>query len=263
MYAQKDTASLYMDIYRQKNTPDQKQPVMFFIFGGSFKRGNRDAPVYNDYFYTLASSGITVISIDYRLGLAGKKIRLFNTKPADEAINMAVEDLFSATNYVIEHAGVLGVDPGCIMISGSSAGAVTSLQADYYISNKMPLSRMLPEGFTYKGVLAFAGAIFSHKGTPDYQDIPAPTLFMHGNKDRIVFYNRLRFFRKGLFGSKSIAGRFKKRDYSYFFLTFEGADHRIAVTPMSRQLDTILWFIDTYIYNARQMQIDSFFRELE
>ncbi|MCD7978611.1 MAG: carboxylesterase family protein [Tannerellaceae bacterium] len=93
-FAQKDTSELKMDIYRLKGTTHEKQPVMIFMFGGGFKGGKRNDPYYTNYFITLASQGITTISIDYRLGLVDQKITLFNTKAADYAINMAVEDLF-------------------------------------------------------------------------------------------------------------------------------------------------------------------------
>jgi len=106
------------------------------------------------------------------------------------------------------------MDPDCIMISGSSAGAVTVLQADYYLNNKMHSYEILPAGFQYAGVLSFAGAIFSHQGTPDYKEKPAPTLFLHGDKDKVVFYNKLRLFRRGMFGSKPLAKRFKKNGNS-------------------------------------------------
>ncbi len=257
VYAQKDTSTLKMDIYRQVGTETVKQPVMLFLFGGSFKRGNRDAEAYIPYFNALAEKGITTVSIDYRLGLAGKRLGLFHTSPADSAINMAVEDLFSATRYIMEHAGALKIDTTCILISGSSAGAVTCLQADYYLKNRMPLSEMLPADFTYSGVIAFAGAIYSHKGIPDYAEPASPTFFIHGNKDRVVFYNRLRFFRKGLFGSRSLAKRFEKRGFSYFFLTMDGEGHSVAVTAMTQQLEYLFWFIDYYIYEGKRGQMDS------
>ncbi|MCD8264803.1 MAG: alpha/beta hydrolase [Tannerellaceae bacterium] len=176
-FARKDTSRLLMDVYRKKGSEKESQPVMLFVFGGAFKTGTRDAAYYLPYFTALSEQGITVASIDYRLGLVDKKVTLFNTTAADDAINMAVEDLFSATRYLIDHAAELAIDTACIMMSGSSAGAITVLQADYYLSNRMPRSEMLPAGFRYKGVLSFAGGIFSHKGTPDYQTMPAPTFF--------------------------------------------------------------------------------------
>ena len=45
----------------------------------------------------------------------------------DKAIHLAVEDLFSATSYLIEHQEELGIAPSNIVVAGSSAGAITSL----------------------------------------------------------------------------------------------------------------------------------------
>ena len=133
LFAHRDTCDLRMDIYRTETaqTEQTAQPVMLFVFGGAFMKGERDKPYYIPYFRELAAQGITAVSIDYRLGLKDRKISVFKTKPADTAIRMAVEDLFSATDYLIRHAAALNIDTSCIMLSGSSAGAVTVLHADY------------------------------------------------------------------------------------------------------------------------------------
>ena len=48
---------------------------------------------------------------------------------------------------------------------------------------------------------------------------PAPNLFFHGSGDKLVHYNKNRFFRLGVFGSKSLAGRFREQGYPYAFYT--------------------------------------------
>ncbi|MFQ8805839.1 MAG: hypothetical protein ACLR8Y_13065 [Alistipes indistinctus] len=95
---------------------------------------------------------------------------------------MAVEDLFSATDYLIRHAAALNIDTSCIMLSGSSAGAVTVLHADYTLCNQTTAIGDVAAGFSLQRMLSFAGAIFSHEGRPRYRATPAPTLFMHGDK---------------------------------------------------------------------------------
>ncbi|MCD7978612.1 MAG: hypothetical protein LUG51_16280 [Tannerellaceae bacterium] len=154
------------------------------------------------------------------------------------------------------------MDPDCIMISGSSAGAVTVLQADYYLNNKMHSYEILPAGFQYAGVLSFAGAIFSHQGTPDYKEKPAPTLFLHGDKDKVVFYNKLRLFRRGMFGSKPLAKRFKKREFNYLFITMKNKGHSVSGSPMHNNLDIIEWFIQNYVYEKKNWQNEGCMKEL-
>jgi predicted esterase len=230
---------------------------MFFVFGGGFTRGERDNAFYNPYYTALAENGITVIAIDYRLGMKNRKgFSIFNTEPMDNAIQMGVEDLFEATNFVIRQAEQFNIDTEMMMISGSSAGAIICLHADYIKRNNFQGSEILPPDFQYKGVLSFAGAILSHKGTPDYITPPAPTLFFHGDKDKLVVYNKLRFFRLGLFGSASIAKRFNKRGFSYCFYTVKDMSHSIATLPLQNYTDQILFFIEEYIYRQKPWQMN-------
>lgn len=75
---------------------------------------------------------------------------------------------------------------------------------------------------------SFAGAIFSHEGTPDYKTAPAPTFFFHGTEDKLVAYNKIRFFNKGLFGTKSLVKRFEKMGFTYRVFRYVGYGHEIA-----------------------------------
>lgn len=279
-FVQRDSESLKMDIYRS-DTASGRQPVMLFVFGGGFMEGTRDDESYIPYLCDLAREGITAVAIDYRLGLknydlwvmrsvprsdptkpqAGK-VTPFHTAPMDTAVGVAVEDLFSATAYLIAHAEELRIDTSCVMMSGSSAGAITVLQADYVLCNGFASSELLPAGFRYKGVISFAGAIFSHEGKPDYRlHRPAPTLFFHGNKDRVVTYNKMQLFRKGFFGSKSLARRFRKQGDPYAFFTMEGKKHSVAVSAMNLH-DEIFWFIHRYVYQQKPWQVDASLNQL-
>lgn len=259
-YALKDTNNLKMDIYSLKQK-GQPQPVMLFVHGGSFIHGARYDETYLSYYLKLAEAGLTVITIDYRLGMRGNDVSIFNTQHLDNAIAMAVEDLFSATNYVLKHSEELNIDTASIMLSGSSAGAITALHADYVLKNDMPLSKMLPEKFSYKAILSYAGAILSHKGTPDYKRSPSPTLFIHGSNDGFVQYNNIRLFRKGFFGSKSLAKRFKKRGFIYAFFTIEDKAHSVATSAMANNMEEILWFIKRYVCEGQQLQFDAVLKD--
>ena len=60
----------------------------------------------------MTDNGYRVIAIDYRLGLKGtRSVGIAQVDLLDNAIHIAVEDLFSATNYIIENAECLNVDP--------------------------------------------------------------------------------------------------------------------------------------------------------
>ena len=242
-FAERDS-TLYLDFYQLKGDTEVK-PLVIFIFGGGFAAGHRDAPFYNSYFRTLVQNGLKVASIDYRLGLRGiyDQVGIFNTRPLKDAIDMAVEDLYQATAFLVSRAGELQIDPSKIIVSGSSAGAITSLHGDWYNQNRHELTRLLPEGFQYAGVVAFAGAIFSYEGKPRYDHAPAPTLFFHGTEDKVVPYNKRRLLNKGFFGSNYLARQFSRNEYLFHYFRQMGAGHEMAVDPMNERMEEILYFI--------------------
>lgn len=264
-FAKHDTQSLQMDLYRvssDSSTQVEKQPCLLFVFGGGFKEGSRDADIYNEYFNYFANKGFTVVSIDYRLGMKGEKApSLFNYKPMENSIALAVEDLYSATNFLIKNAEELKIDTTKIIISGSSAGAITVLQADYEKRNSFESTHLLSAPFQYAGVIAFSGSIFSHEGAPSYKMPPAPTMMFHGSADKLVPYNNTRFFHIGMFGSNTLAKEFRKHEYPYLFYSMEGNGHEVSEYPMTDFLPEIEEFISDYIVDRRQLLININYRD--
>jgi predicted esterase len=253
-YVERDS-TLFLDFYQLKGDKEIR-PLVLFVFGGGFARGKRDAHHYNTYFNTLVHEGFKVASIDYRLGLSGiyDEVGIFNTAPLKDAIDLAVEDLYQATAYLIAGAEDLGIDPSKIIISGSSAGAITSLHADWYNRNQHELTGILPTGYQYSGVVAFAGAIFSNKGAPKYEKVPAPTLFFHGSEDKTVPYNKRRLFNKGFFGSNYLSRQFEKNEYLFHYYRLIGAGHEVAVTPMKERVDEVVRFIRSAVLGKTTYQ---------
>jgi predicted esterase len=248
---------LQLDIYKTDSTVITTQPCLLFVFGGGFKEGTRDASQYHDFFHYFTNKGFIVVSIDYRLGMKGKEAPgLLNFKPLQQSIEMAVSDLYAATNYLIEHADELNIDPEQIIISGSSAGAITVLQADYLNCNKAPLAVVLPDDFHYAGVISFSGGIFSTEGLPTYRQQPAPTLFFHGSGDKLVPYDKIRFFKLGMFGSKSLTKRFRDEQYPHVFYIMEDIGHEVSEYPMREFLPEIEYFINNFVFEGKQWMMD-------
>lgn len=261
-FAKRDANPLKMDVYSKKDSIEQKKPCLLFVFGGGFKEGRRDSKLYTDYFNYFANKGFTVVSIDYRLGMKGEKApSMFNYKPMEKSIALAVEDLYAATKYLLQNYQKLGIDTTQIIISGSSAGAITVLQADYQKRNNKFTSHSLSTPFQYAGVIAFSGSIFSREGTPTYSITPAPTLLFHGSADRLVPYNNMRFFHLGMFGSNTLAKQFRKKGYPHQFYSMEGGGHEVSEYPMTDFLAEIEQFITDFVIHKKQLLITINYRD--
>jgi predicted esterase len=263
IYAVKDSEQLGLDIYTSDSfTTTTKKPCVIFVFGGAFIGGHRDARLYNKYFNSLAEHDYAVVSISYRLGLKGmKKISKLSTAPLKRAIDMAVDDLFDATDWIVAHADSLGIDTSKIILSGSSAGAITVLEADFERANGKPAAHKLPQHFRYAGVLAFSGAILSYDGRFRYVSPPAPTMLFYGTADKIVPYNKIRFFNKGMYGSSWIARTCKKQNYPYYIYRAQGLGHEMSVLPMLEQMPRIYDFLDQYVMQKKQLQVDIWYHD--
>lgn len=262
MYERRDTCDLFMDVYSPAEGSEDtfmgvRKPTVVFMFGGGFIQGTRDDKSYNSWFRMLTENGYRVISIDYRLGLKGAtKVGVAQVNLLDKAIHMAVEDLFCATNFIIENADQLGVDPSAIVISGSSAGAISVMQAEYEIANRTSWASVLPQGFNYAGVMSFSGAILSRKGKVKYQTAPCPTLMLHGTGDNLVPYKQIAFFNLGFFGGGKLVKRFQKFGYDYNMYHFVDYGHEIAGSMYST-LDLQLDFLEKNVMQGKKRIIEA------
>ena len=262
-YAERDTLQLYLDFYTPEHVNDSTI-CLVYVFGGGFIGGHRDGKWEKAYFKQLVEKGFMVASIDYRLGLIGaKNIGVLNTDPVEKAVYMATEDAISALHYLLEHAKELKVNKDYIVMIGSSAGAITSLQVDYAMCNGFLNSDILPEDFRLAGVVSYAGAIFSHEGKVQYRNRePAPTMMFHGTMDNLVSYKGISFFNIGFYGTDALVKRFEKYDYPYFARRFDGYGHSVAAGgPLT--VDDLVWFCRHYIYGKEKLQVDGTYTNLD
>jgi len=262
LFAKRDTCDLFLDIYNPSKgsvtTFDGKEkPTIIFMFGGGFIRGTRDDESYNKWFRQLTSNGYRVVSIDYRLGLKGEnKVGVAQVNVLDKAIHMAVEDLFSATVFLMDNSTELGINPNNLLISGSSAGAITVMQAEYEIANRTSWASVLPENFNYAGVMSFSGAILSREGKVDFKNDPCPTLMLHGTSDELVPYEQIAVFNLGFFGGGKLVKRFQKYDLNYNMYHFIDYGHEIAGS-MDTTLDLQLKFIETNVIQGKKRIVEA------
>jgi hypothetical protein len=251
-----------MDIYTAESAGAEvdasPRPLMIFAFGGGFVGGARDVEFYTPYFERLAREGIVVASIDYRLGLRDlpEDIGLRGMIEAmKRAVDIATEDMYAATNYFLNNSEEWNIDRDRVMLSGSSAGAITAVTAEWQRCNGAPLASVLPKDFRYAAVVSCAGAIFSVNGSPKFKSAPAPMLLFHGTSDSNVPYNKASVFGIGFYGSKYITRQLNKLDSPYWFYSAEYVDHSLAGTPLYEQLDLIMQFIQDYVIEGKCLRI--------
>lgn len=262
MYAKRDTCDLFMDVYDPaegsiREAYGIEKPTVIFMFGGGFIHGTRDDADYHKWFRMMTENGYRVISIDYRLGLKGSdKVGVAQVNVLDKAIHMAVEDLFSATNFILDNADQLGVNPSNIVISGSSAGAISVMQAEYEIANETQWASVLPAGFNYAGVMSFSGAILSREGKVDFKKSPCPTLMLHGTSDELVPYDQIKVFNLGFFGGGKLVERFKKYGLNYNMYHFTDYGHEIAGS-MDTTLDLQFKFLETNVMQKKMRIVEA------
>lgn len=271
-FKQHGSKLLYLDHYASESNARANErglrPCLIFVFGGGFATGTRDRDWYIPFFERMCKEGCDVVSIDYRLGLAplaesaksesADKEKKLGLREAigtmTRAVNYAAEDVLHATSFVLKNSDRWGVDPTRIVVSGSSAGAIASLQAEYYICNGEECAKVVPEGFNYGGVIAFAGAIYSTSGAPKWQSKPCPMLLFHGTADGNVPYNRASVFGIGMFGPAHIVKDLTRMESPYIFHSATHRTHDMAVTPMYDSIATILDFIDTFVTERKPLQ---------
>ena len=262
-YAQKDTAELYMDIYRPAEgsvteIDGRRKPTILYVFGGGFMEGNRRDGTAMEWFRDLTGAGYSVVAIDYRLGLKGVRGVTASefTALLDRAIHIAVEDLFSATSYLISHKDELVIDPSNIVIAGSSAGAITSLQAEYEICNRTACAAILPENFNYAGVMSFAGAVLVKEGSLEYARRPCPTLMLHGTDDDLVPNSEVDYAGYSFCGLDALAKVFSKNGFDYRIYRYLGNNHSVAGF-MHYTLDLQKPFLERNVMSGQRLNVDA------
>jgi para-nitrobenzyl esterase len=106
-------------------------PVMVWIHGGGFFAGANDEQRHDGS--ALASKGVVLVAINYRLGVMGflAHPELTTESPQHASGNYGLLDQIAALHWVHDNIAAFGGDPGNVTIFGESAGsfAVSALMA--------------------------------------------------------------------------------------------------------------------------------------
>lgn len=253
-------STLWLDVWTPE-VPRSDKACVVALFGGGFVSGERDNSLQTTIAQQLTARGYTVVSPDYRLGLKDSAMVASHSSPGklqelfQWTIDIAAEDCAAAVAYIVTHAGELNINPDRIVLTGCSAGAITVLQLDYCRANQLPQAAVLPEGWKPAAVVPYAGAVMC-KGKPKYKSAPAPTMLMHGTKDKIVAYKKFPpVLCHALYGANTMFKVFKKQGYPCWIVRYEGIGHEVA-SFLPGSVDLFCGFVEQ-VFNGRVTTMDA------
>lgn len=112
---------LYLNVWTNARSGDDKLPVLVWFFGGGFQWGYTAEMEFNGE--NLAKKGIVVVTVNYRLGALGFLAHpdLFKEAPQAPA-NFGLLDQQAGLKWVKRNIAAFGGDPNNITIAGQSAG---------------------------------------------------------------------------------------------------------------------------------------------
>lgn len=113
---------LVLNVWTKGLADGKKRPVFVWIHGGGFASGSgNDLPCYEGR--ALAEKGnIVVVNLNHRLNILGfLDLRGLGGKYA-ESVNLGMQDLVKALEWIRDNIEAFGGDPGCVTIAGQSGG---------------------------------------------------------------------------------------------------------------------------------------------
>ena len=115
---------LYLNVWTSATSPNDKRPVMVWIYGGGFTGGSGGMAWYDGE--NLASKGPVIVTLNYRLGSLGffAHPELAKESGHNASGNYGMMDAIAALQWVKKNISAFGGDPNNVTIAGESAGAI-------------------------------------------------------------------------------------------------------------------------------------------
>lgn len=126
-YPNQSEDCLYVNVWSPSLDQESKLPVMVWIHGGGNTIGGSSAFLYDGRHF--ATSGVVLVSIQYRLGAFGYLAHPALTAEGrrlddrETSGNYGLMDQVAALEWVRDNIDRFGGDPSCVTIFGESAGA--------------------------------------------------------------------------------------------------------------------------------------------
>jgi para-nitrobenzyl esterase len=116
---------LTLSIWTPSKSAEQKLPVMVWIPGGGFTQESASMPLY--WGDALATRGVIVVTINYRVGLLGwlAHPELSRESGYHSSGNYGLLDQIAALAWIKRNIAAFGGDPGRVTIWGQSAGSMS------------------------------------------------------------------------------------------------------------------------------------------
>lgn len=115
---------LFLNVWTPARPSTKKLPVLVWIYGGGFNSGSGAIPIYDGR--ALASRGIVVVNLNYRVGVFGFLAHPDLTKEAQGGpnSNFGLQDMIAALRWVRANIAAFHGDPDRVTIAGQSAGSM-------------------------------------------------------------------------------------------------------------------------------------------
>ena len=115
---------LYANVWTSASSPNDKRPVMVWIYGGGFTGGSGGLAWYDGE--NLAAKGPVIVTFNYRLGSPGFFAHPDLAKEAGHpgSGNYGMMDAIAALQWVKRNIAAFGGDPNNVTVAGESAGAI-------------------------------------------------------------------------------------------------------------------------------------------
>ena len=131
---------------------EESQGVFFYIHGGGFVKGDKEADFQNTYLFSMLEAGYSVVTVDYVLA-------------PQTPFPQALYEVNDALGDFIRHAGDYGLSAKRIIVGGDSAGgmlsgllAVLNTNPEYAAQlNTVPA--VSGTGITLKGYISISGLV--------------------------------------------------------------------------------------------------------
>jgi acetyl esterase/lipase len=259
-YTSAINGKLFLDIVRPRDNSGAPHPAVLCIHGGGFRAGNRES--YLPLCIRLAQRGYVAATVTYRLAPTFQF-------PAP------LHDVKAAVRYLRANAAKFSIDPSRVGVTGGSAGGQLALMLgltpgvaefegygpnlDQSSSVKCVVDYYGPTDFTRSyghsvdaaDVLPqFIGGDLEHaraatmKASPLYWVSPssAPTLIVHGTKDRYVAYEQ----------STWLVDRMKAAGVEVELVPMEGSDHGFKGEYADRAEKLLMAYFDKHLAEPKE-----------